>query len=174
MKKPNFAFLPAAVALALPCFAYSDTRLATNYFDIDNGNVHVHTKAAPDAIITPEGSLSIAGQAIFVSSTQQKLLRHYHATVLAFRDHAYDTGIAGANIAAEAIVLAASAIAGDDTTKAERTVNAKAEKVEAAATQICADLADLRITQDSIAEQLPVFRIYATLDADAVAKCHSK
>lgn len=173
MKKRNLFLLPA-IALATPCFAHSETHLSTNYFDIDNGNVHVHAEAAPDAIVTPDGSLSIAGKAITVTDAQQKLLRQYHKGVVALRDHAYETGMAGADIAGDAIALAVSAIAGADTDKADKKINAKADKIEASATRLCADFAGIRATQDSITQQLPAFQPYARIDADAVAKCHSK
>lgn len=173
MKHRNRVLLSAAIVLAVPCFAHGNAPAMANSFDIENGDVHVHAKAAADAVISPEGNLSVAGQAVTVTPTQQALLKHYHTVVVALRDHAYETGMAGAGIAADALVLAATAIAGDDTAKSSRKVDATAEKIKAAATQICSDLADIHITQDSIAQQLPVFRPYATLDSDAVANCHS-
>jgi len=177
MSKQSLSFLATAAILtvtAAPSFAQESAPVVMSPFDVEKDNVRVHAKAAPDAVISPEGDLDIGDQTLAVTPLQRKLLKHYYSAVLAFRGHAYETGAAGADIAAEAIALAASAIAGEDTSEANRNVNAKAKKAEATATQICADLADIRVTQKSIAEQLPTFQPYATLSADNTGRCQGK
>ena len=163
-----------AVAVAAGCSSQSEGGSVLQYFDVDNGNVVVHAAGVPDAVVTPNGELRIAGNAVDANPAQQDLLKHLHATALSLRAHAIATGKAGAETGLQAVASVASGLASGNTDKIDREINSKAAKIEAQAALLCANLAHIRSTQMSLASQLPAFRPYATIDAKTVANCKTQ
>ncbi|MEO8777259.1 MAG: DUF2884 family protein [Rhodanobacter sp.] len=143
----------------------------TSYLSVHDSSVAVHARGHSDADINASGDLSIGGANVAVNDAQRALLKHYYSSAQAMRDHGIDTGKAGVAVANKAVSSVASGLASGDTSKIDGEVNAMAAKVEAKAAMVCADLADLRSTQETLAVQLPAFQPYALIKASEVKEC---
>ncbi len=138
---------------------------------LDNTHLAVHAHGAADAIVSADGDLSIAGNNIVVTPSERDLLKGYFASIIALRADAIDTGKAGANTAATAIGSVVAGIASGNADKIGDNVDAQAAKVDAAASMVCTDLANIRTAQSAIADQLAAFKPYALIDASQVQDC---
>ncbi|OOG41944.1 hypothetical protein [Rhodanobacter sp. C05] len=146
----------------------------TNYISIHDGSIAVHAPGRADADITAAGDLNISGTSVTVTTAQRDLLKHYYSTALTLRNHGIATGNAGIATAGKALSSVASGLASGNTDKIDSDVNASAAKVEAQAALICNDLADLRSTQETLADQLPAFQPYALIKANEVEDCRGR
>lgn len=165
---PMLLFLAAGVA---GCDNSGHYDSITSYLSVRDDSVAVHAPGRSDAQINAAGDLSIAGNNVTVNDAQRTLLKHYYTTAQAVRDHGIDTGKAGVAVANKAVRSVASGLASGDTSKIDSEVNAMAAKVEAKAALVCSDLADLRSTQETLADQLPAFQPYALIKASEVKEC---
>ena len=168
-----YTLLLAAVCLA-GCDDDNNGNAISSYITLHDKSVAVHAPGRPDADISPTGELNIANKSIALTDSERALLRHYHVTAFAVRDHGIATGKAGAATGMTAIRSVASNLANGTPDKIDSEVNASAVKVEAKVALICNDLADLRSTQETLANQLPAFRPYATIKADEAQRCRGE
>ena len=139
---------------------------------LDQTRIAVHAHNAADAIVTADGNMSIAGNKVSLTSNQRELLQRYVAAVFALQSDAIATGNAGVHTAATALGSVASGLANGNADKIGDEVDAQAEKVDAAATKVCNDLAALQLNPDLLAAQLTAFKPYALIDAKQVQDCH--
>lgn len=140
---------------------------------LSGDHVSLHVSGRPDAEISAAGDLSIGSTAVSVTPAQRELLKSYYNDAVAVRDHGIATGLAGANVAGTALSSVAKGLASGNTDKIDAEVNASADKVEAQAANICADLQRIHVTQDALSAQLEAFRPYATVAASRVDDCTS-
>lgn len=138
---------------------------------LDNDRIAVHAPSRPDAIVNAKGEISIANTAIATTSAQQALLVRYYSAVIVLRKDAIATGEAGTQTAATAIGSVISGLANGEPDKISDKVDAQAAKVNAAANQVCQDLAEIKSAQAAIADQLPSFKPYALIDEKTVHDC---
>lgn len=144
----------------------------------DNGSIRLRDGVAviqvagqPDASVTGDGTLSIAGKPVTLTADQRDLLKQYYVGVYKIRSEGIATGKAGAALAGQAVGSVMSGLAHGDTDQIGKDIQAQAGKVTAQAAAICAGLEQLRGAQDAVAAQIAAFRPYATLDEDKVGKC---
>lgn len=144
----------------------------------DNGSIQLHDGVAvirvssqPEARVSGDGDLSIAGKPVTLSADQRDLLKQYYVGVYKIRSEGIATGKAGAALAGQAVGSVMSGLAHGDTDKIGKDIQAQAGKITAQAAAICDSLEQLRAAQDAVAAQVAAFRPYATLDQDKVAKC---
>ncbi|GAP65035.1 lipoprotein [Mizugakiibacter sediminis] len=167
--------LAAALGVALSgCGrAAPDGAVATGdaYIAIRDGLAIVRARGLPDASIAADGALRIGETAIATTPAQREQLARFHAEAVALRDDGIATGRAGLAVAGHAIGAVISGLAGGDPDRIDKDVDARARIVEARARKLCADLAQLRTTQDAIASALPAFRPYARISADDADRC---
>ncbi len=162
----------ASVGLIAGCADHTQDGSALRYFSIGDGIVAVHSNTRADAMISAGGTLTIAGRHIAIAPPQQELLKHYYATVISLREHSIATGMAGAATGGQAIASVFSGLLSGNPDKIGPQIDARAGKVEAEVTKLCADLGEIRTTQDLLAGQLPDFQPYAVIDARTVAHCN--
>lgn len=125
----------------------------------------------PNARISGDGTLTIDGQPVPVSDAQRRNLVAYHRTANSLRANGIATGRAGVDVAKTAVTEVISGLAKGDTAGIEKSVEAKAETVKAAALKLCDDVATLRALQDDIAAEVEAFRPYAFIGILDVADC---
>lgn len=141
---------------------------------VDASHIALHARHAPDAMVTADGALSIAGTPVAITPTQRDLLRQYFTDAIALRDDGLATGAAGAGIAAQAIGSVVSGLASGTPDKIGPEIEAKAAKIDEHVTKLCTDLAALHHGQQALAAQLAAFRPYATIEAEQVSGCNSR
>ena len=125
----------------------------------------------PAAEITPDGGLVIEGRAVPVDASQRQLLLRY-------RSHVSDLAIAGAELGLRGAELAASltgraiaaALSGNEA-DIEAMAEAEADRIKSEALALCGHVEALIATQTTLADALPAFAPYATMDTDDVSDC---
>ncbi|MEO6250187.1 MAG: hypothetical protein ABIO59_05850 [Luteimonas sp.] len=158
--------VPLALAMVLAaCDSRENDRSFSHFSVVDDSHVAIHARGAADAILAADGSLSIDGKTVATTPQQQVLLEAYYHGVDVLRRDAIATGAAGIATAGTAIVSVVSGLASGDPDSIGPKVDAKAAKVEAGAMKICADIAQLRKQQVTIAAQVEAFRPYDFIEA---------
>lgn len=130
----------------------------------------------PKAEITPRGDFLLDGKAVAIDADQRRELLAYRRQVIAIAHAGIDLGERSAQAAIDAVdrgllSLVFSAMTGNLERKLERQIKAL---VEPGVLQICQSLPALLASQQRLAESLPQFRPYATLEADDVDDCENE
>lgn len=161
--KSLFACLLVAPALA----ACTDSGVADGgHF---NGNWHVafddaglviNAPGKPNAHIGANGDLRIGATSVAVNPMQRELLVRYYAQAMAVRDDGIATGKAGAALGLHAVGSVFGNLLSGTPDKIDKDMDTRGKTVEATAQHLCGDLAQLKVTQQSLSAQLPAFRPY--------------
>ncbi|MGC1550421.1 MAG: DUF2884 family protein [Rhodanobacter sp.] len=172
MKAHHLACLLLLPAMLIGCDGHSDHNLGTrDSIDLDDGVAVIRVSGQPNAQITASGDLSIDDKPVTLTSAQQDLFKQYYAGTSKLHDAGIATGKAGAGIAAHALGSVVSGLAHGTPDNIGPEIQARAKAITDQVVLICDDLDQIRSTQDAIAGQLAVFRPYATLTVDKIAKC---
>lgn len=127
----------------------------------------------PNAEITPDGDLLIAGEPVPATPAQRALLlehrRHLEGVALAgMAIGAQGTGIAGTALTG----LGEAVFGGEEGRKAyEERMEAEGRRIELEARKLCALLPALYESQQTLAASLPAFAPYATMTRSDVDDC---
>ena len=147
----------------------------------DNGNVTSNGKiitlranGQPDAKISADGELTIGGKAVAVNAAQRVLLQSYLKEMNAMTLDGIAIGKQGAALAGTAVSEAIKGAINGDGDQIDAKIEAEAEKIEQQAMRLCQRLVTIKVSQDALADQLPAFKPYATIDASDVDDCGSK
>jgi hypothetical protein len=147
----------------------------------DNGNVTSNGKVItlrangqPDAKISADGELTIDGKAVAVNDAQRALLKSYLKEMNAMTADGIAIGKQGAALAGTAVSEAIKSAIKGDGDQVDAKIEAETKKIEQQAMQLCTRLATIKASQDALAEQLPAFKPYATIDVSDVDDCGSK
>ena len=99
------ATVSVAAAIALAACGHSksgaDVSTHSGSFTIRDGQVIITSKGAPDALISPEGRLTIDGQAITLTEGQRAQLVTYFNAANGVVHQAAATGVAGAQVGSQ-------------------------------------------------------------------------
>ena len=134
-----------------------------------------HNESLPKAEITPRGDFLIDGKAVTIDADQRRELLAYRGQVIDIAQAGIDIGERSAQLALDAVdrglfSLLASAMSGNLERKLEKTLQ---QAIEPGVLQICRSLPSLLNAQQRLADHLPQFRPYATLEADDVKDCEN-
>ena len=147
----------------------------------DNGNVTSNGKVItlrangqPDAKISADGELTIGGKAVAVNPAQRVLLQSYLKEMNAMTLDGIAIGKQGAALAGTAVSEAIKGAINGDGDQIDAKIEAEAEKIEQQAMRLCQRLVTIKVSQDTLASQLPAFKPYATIDDSDVDDCGSK
>lgn len=133
-----------------------------------DGVASIRIAGQPEARVHGDGTLNIDHQPVALSADQRDLLQQYYVDVYKIGNEGMAAGKAGAALAGKAAGAALSGAANGD---AAAQLRQQAAAVTSQAAAICDNLEQLRHAQDAVAEQVPAFRPYATLDENKIAKC---
>lgn len=131
------------------------------------------SNADAKAEITPQGDLLIAGKKVATDEAQRALLLEYRAGIIAVAAAGTDIGMKGADFGLRTAGKALRGALSGNGDQVEAEIEADAREFEAQARKICEHLAPMLETQRKLAEQLPVFRPYATMDQSDIDDCLS-
>ncbi len=151
--------------------------LATKNIDVNSLHVSNHQHhndddSRPKAEITPQGDLLIAGKKVMATPTQQALLLDYRKQIVGIAEAGMDIGTRGADLGISAAKQAVwGALPGKSDKDIDAAIKPQADKIEAAAAKLCLRLPDLLSAQQKLAEALPEFRPYATMQQKDVDDC---
>lgn len=146
--------------------------------DISLGNIHIgdgphpHDGSLPKAVITPQGTLVIAGKPVEATPEQHTLLVGYRQQIIGIAEAGMDIGASGADVG---VTAAKQAIWGAFTGKTDKEIEAsikpQTDQIQAAAMQLCKRLPDLMTSQQKLAATMPAFKPYATMTQQDVDDC---
>ncbi|WP_411831930.1 hypothetical protein [Pseudoxanthomonas mexicana] len=133
-------------------------------------------KALPKAEITPRGDFLIDGKAVAIDASQRSELLAYRGQVIDIARAGIDIGERSAQIALDAVDrglfgLIFSAMSGSLERRLEKQIKTT---IEPGVLEICRSLPGLLASQQRLADSLPPFRPYATLEADDVEDCEKQ
>lgn len=126
----------------------------------------------PKAEITPKGDLLIDGKAVAINDEQRGMLLEYRGHVIGIAESGMEIGVQGADLAAKAMGEAFKGIfSGKSEQDIEKTVEAEAAGIKAAAARLCGRLPAMMATQQKLAAALPEFKPYATMTQEDIDGC---
>lgn len=129
-----------------------------------------HRDGLPKAELSPQGDLLIEGNAVPLTEAQREAALAYRNEVLAVAEAGMVMGEKGADIAGDALALAARGLFGGDTSEAEKAIEAKGKAMEDDAQRLCDRIGGLEAAQERLAALVPEFKPYA--DAQRIdAEC---
>ncbi|MET0808411.1 MAG: DUF2884 family protein [Pseudoxanthomonas sp.] len=166
--------------LAIACSALLAACNPGTHVSTDKGNVSsdgktivLHADGHPDAKISTAGELTIDGKAVPVNAAQRALLQSYHTQLNAMTNDGIEIGKQGAALAGTAIKEAIKGAIKGDGEQVDAKMEAEAKKIEQQAMQLCKRLVTVKASQDALANQLPAFKPYATIEVSDVDDCGS-
>ena len=137
-----------------------------------NGEPHDSKDTRPKAEITPQGELLIAGNKVAATSAQQNLLLDYRQHIIGIAEAGMDIGSRGADLGIRAARQAIwGALSGKSDKDIDAAIKSQTDKIEAAAAQLCKRLPDLLSSQQNLAQAMPEFRPYATMQQKDIDDC---
>jgi hypothetical protein len=149
--------------------------------DIDVGSVHINGKGRhgddgdsklPKAVITPQGTLVIAGKPMDATPEQHAMLLDYRQQIIGIADAGMDIGASGADLGMSAAKEAIfGALTGKSDKDIEASIKPQTDRIQAAALQLCKRMPDLLASQQKLAGAMPAFQPYATMTQKDVDDC---
>lgn len=148
--------------------------LATKNIKVNSvrlGNHHGQD-SRPEAEITPQGDLLIAGKKVEATPTQHAMLLDYRKQIVGIAEKGMDIGTQGADLGLNAAREALrGAFSGKSDKEIEAAIKPQTDKIRTAAAQLCERLPDLLASQQKLAAAMPAFKPYATMTAHDIDKC---
>lgn len=146
--------------------------------DISLGSIHVgsgpkpHDDSRPKAVITPQGTLVIAGKPVEATAEQHAMLLDYRQQIIGIAEAGMDIGAQGADLGVSAAKQALwGAFTGKSDKEIEASIKPQTERIQAAAMALCKRMPDMLVSQQKLAAAMPAFKPYATMTQKDVDDC---
>jgi hypothetical protein len=124
----------------------------------DLTDITVMMQDGSKATINANGDLSISGKAVTLSAEQRELTKQYYAATKKIAMQGLEIGKESAKLATQAIGSAIGGImSGKNEAEIEKSVEAKAGNIEAAAARLCDSALELKSVQEKLATAVPLF-----------------
>lgn len=136
-----------------------------------NGREIRRASDQPKAEITPQGDLLVEGKAVEIDAAQRRMLLDYRNHVILVAEAGMAMGIKGADLAGQAISETLAGLFSGNTDQIEQRIEAEAEKLEADAQQLCAQLPPMLDLQQRLSASLPAFKPYANMTQEDIDDC---
>jgi hypothetical protein len=175
MKIIHFSLLalPLAVLLA-GCGPGTHVSTSNGNVSSDGNSITLRADGQPEARISATGELTIDGKAVTLTAEQRALLQSYIKEMNGMTTDGIAIGKQGAALAGTAVSEAIKGAISGNGEQIDAKIEAEAKKIEQQALQLCKRLVTIKASQDALAEQLPAFKPYATIDASDVDDCGSR
>ena len=165
--------LPLAVLLA-GCGPGTHVSTSNGNVSSDGNSITLRADGQPEARISATGELTIDGKAVTLTAEQRALLQSYIKEMNGMTTDGIAIGKQGAALAGTAVSEAIKGAISGNGEQIDAKIEAEAKKIEQQALQLCKRLVTIKASQDALAEQLPAFKPYATIDASDVDDCGSR
>ena len=124
-------------------------------------DISVTLKDGSKAKIASNGNMTIAGKAIALNENQRAISKSYYDASKQIALHGIEIGKESAKLATQAIGVAISSVFSDnpgtDGKDVEKTIEAKAGKIEAVAQKLCTSANELKAIQEKLVAAVPEF-----------------
>lgn len=171
-------YLPAALAataIIFMTYASADVRVESiggSEISLRGDDVVITARDGSEALITPDGALTIRGRPIQVTSDQRELLKQYSAGIADIEKRGMRIGKHAVDMVGGMMgTLVADLFAGHDQDM-DKDMEAKAEPLKEEARALCGDVRVQKHLQQKLATALPMFKPYAVIDMDSENDCH--
>ncbi|MET0288744.1 MAG: hypothetical protein ABW178_03880 [Pseudoxanthomonas sp.] len=130
-------------------------------------------KALPKAEITPQGDLLIEGKVVEATAEQKQLVLAYRGELLGVITEGMAIGIEGAKLGMDAAGAALKGLISNTPSDeiGKQVEKSAKERLKPQVEKLCARLPSLHIAQQALADKMPEFRPYATMDQADVDDC---
>jgi len=137
----------------------TDMHKAITEVKADLTDITITMQDGGKATITANGDLSIAGQAVTLSSQQRELTKQYYAATKQIAMQGLEIGKESAKLATQAIGSAIGGIiSGKNEAEIEKSVEAKAGNIKLVADKLCDSALELQAIQKKLTAALPQFK----------------
>ena len=137
----------------------TDMHKAITEVKADLTDITITMQDGGKATITANGDLSIAGQAVTLSSQQRELTKQYYAATKQIAMQGLEIGKESAKLATQAIGSAIGGIiSGKNEAEIEKSVEAKAGNIKLVADRLCASALELQAIEKKLTTALPQFK----------------
>lgn len=124
----------------------------------------LHAKGRPDAIITPQGKLAIAGKIVPTNPAQSIAVQKYRTAMIAYGDAALDLSAKEAGpLARRSVARALWGTLTGTSDRAGRLIDEDSTRFEEQVQHLCPQLEKAWSAQQSLSAALPGFKPYADL-----------
>ena len=137
----------------------ADMNKAITEAKADLTDITVTMQDGGKATITANGDLSIAGQAVTLSTQQRELTKQYYPATKQIAMQGLEIGKESAKLATQAIGSAIGGIiSGKNEAEIEKSVEAKAGNIKLVADRLCASALELQAIETKLTTALPQFK----------------
>ena len=137
----------------------TDMHKAITEVKADLTDITITMQDGGKATITANGDLSIAGQAVTLSSQQRELTKQYYAATKQIAMQGLEIGKESAKLATQAIGSAIGGIiSGKNEAEIEKSVEAKVGNIKIVADKLCASALELQAIEKKLTTALPQFK----------------
>ena len=167
-------FAPPLALLLAACSPGTDVSTGTGNVSSDGKSITLRAEGHPEAKIAMDGELTIDGKVVAVNAAQRALLQSYISEMNGMTTDGIAIGKQGAALAGTAVSEAIKGAINGKGEQIDAKIEAEAKKIEQQALQLCNRLVTIKASQDALAQQLPAFKPYATIDTSDVDDCGSR
>lgn len=139
--------------------------------ELAKNDIDLNADGQPKAAITPQGDLVIDGKPVAMTDAQRKLALDYRAGITAIAEAGIDIGLQGADLAGKAVTEALAGVFTGKSDEIEKRIEHHAEGIKASAVKLCEKMPALLEAQNRLADALPEFKPYATMDQQDIDDC---
>lgn len=139
--------------------------------ELAKNDIDLNADGQPKAAITPQGDLVIDGKPVAMTDAQRKLALDYRAGITAIAEAGIDIGLQGADLAGKAVTEALAGVFTGQGDEVEKRIEHHAEGIKASAVKLCEKMPALLEAQNRLADALPEFKPYATMDQQDIDDC---
>lgn len=137
----------------------ADVNKAVAEAEADLTDITVTMQDGSKATISANGDLSIAGQAVTLSTQQRELSKQYYDATKQVAIQGLEIGKQSAKLASQAIGSAIGGIInGEEWPEIKRTVATKSDNIKLVADQLCASALELQTIEKKLTAALPQFK----------------
>lgn len=142
------------------------------HITLSDGRVGAIASNGQTAWVDAQGGIEIQGEPLALDQDQRAHGADYHQQAMALREDALRVGRQGAKTGSTAVREVVSGLASGNADQIGNNIDQEARQIEEHVEKMCGQLARLRESQDALAEAVPAFVDYATIDASTAAGCN--
>ena len=143
----------------------------TRHITISDGRVGAIASNCQTAGVDAQGGIEIKGEPLDLDQDQRGRGADYHRQAMTLREDALRVGRQRIKTGSTAVREVVSGLASGNPDQIGNNIDQEARRIEEHVEKMCGQLARLRESQDTLAEAVPAFVEYATIDASIAEDC---
>ncbi|MGH8184543.1 MAG: hypothetical protein ACREPH_12880 [Rhodanobacteraceae bacterium] len=175
----RLAILSCSLVLLSACAAFhtadNDLDAASRQLTTQNIKLTSDSTGVPDAAITPQGDFVVADKVVAITSRQREDLLAYRAQYIDIAQQGIAIGHQGVDVGRRAMApMIFASLFGASDKAIDASMDKRLAGVREATVKLCDRLPALMAAQQQLANDLPVFKPYATLKQKKIDDCRAE